>query len=295
MNPMSGEEGRRHEGPARDRPALPAGQLAFEAYWLVSRHWPTYSAQALVLALAAWLAQFLVMLIVLGLAATASPAAQSVVLQLAYMVTVVVVLVVGGTATFISSQRASVLGATPRLGEALRLQRDDARVLRAVCVYWLVVHLVPTVVVNGGYVAEELNATFLPALPTAANFVIYWAWVLATAPLVVLSLPIVLFERAADPLAEGRRRLHGNTGRLFVASALAFAPVVVVEVVLVLARDLVGDPAGDPLLFWLGNVLALTVLQYASSFATILVMSALVAAAYVRLSPRLELVYRVFD
>jgi hypothetical protein len=48
-------------------------------------------------------------------------------------------------------------------------------------------------------------------------------------------------------------------------------------------------------LFWLVDVVLINILQIATSFATILVMSALVAAAYLRLSPRIESVYRVFD
>jgi hypothetical protein len=116
--------------------------------------------------------------------------------------------------------------------------------------------------------------------------------VLATAPLVVLSLPITLFEAAADPLAEGRRRLDGNTGRLFVASALAFAPIATVDVALYAFRNAY-DAANDGTLLLDG--LILPILQSAMSLATILVMSALVAAAYLRLSPRLDSVYRVFD
>lgn len=283
------------ETSAADRPALPAAQIALEAYWLAGRHWRTYGGQILVLSGLAWIVQFVTTVTVYAAWAGADEAARTVALQLAYIGVIVSVLVLGGTAIFISSQRASVLGTIPTLGQALRLQRGELRVLRAVCVYWLVVHLVPTAVVNASHVTEELNVGFFPALPTAANFAFYWSWVLATAPLVVLSLPIVLFEDAAEPIAEGRRRLDGNTGRLIAASALAFAPLAVIDVALLLVRDFLAPPEGDPLLFWLVNVLGVGILQYASSFATILVMSTLVAAVYLRLSPRLEPVYRVFD
>jgi hypothetical protein len=109
----------------------------------------------------------------------------------------------------------------------------------------------------------------------------------------VLSLPITLFERGADPLAEGRRRLDGNTGRLVAASALAFAPIAALDVALFAFRESY-DAAEDGTRLLLDGLI-MPILQAASSLATILVMSALVAATYLRLSPRLDSVYRVFD
>ncbi len=270
----------------------PAPQLALEAYWLVMRHAGVYAGQVLALAAVCWLA-----LIVVGIVfdlgtAQASIEFRIVFLQLTYVAAFVTVLVLGGAAIFISCQHAIVLDRTPAVRDALRLRQSDLRVLRAVCVYWLVVHLVPTVVVNGAYIAEALDLPFLQ-LPRAAAFAFYWGWVLATAPLVVLSLPITLFEAAADPLAEGRRRLDGNIGRLVVASALAFAPIAIVDVALDLLRDAYASADEGTLL--LLDALVMPLLQSISSLATILVMSALVAAVYLRLSPRLDTVYRVFD
>ena len=110
-----------------------------------------------------------------------------------------------------------------------------------------------------------------------------------------MSLPIVLFESAPAPLAAGRQRLDGNGGRMFVAGALAFAPLAVAEIGIYVLRSSIGPFDNDPHLFWLVDIVLMTVLQVATSFASILVMSALVAAAYLRLSPRIESVYRVFD
>ncbi|MGE0120219.1 MAG: hypothetical protein AB7S71_22390 [Dongiaceae bacterium] len=270
----------------------PAPQLALEAYWLLRRHAGVYAGQVLALAAVCWLA-----LIVVGIVfdlgtAHASIEFRIVFLQATYIAAFVAVLVLGGTAIFISCQRAIVLDRPPAVRDALRLRPSDRRVLRGVCVYWLVVHLVPTVVVNGAYIAQALGLPFLQ-MPKAVAFAFYWGWVLATAPLVVLSLPITLFEAAADPLAEGRRRLDGNIGRMVVASALAFAPIAIVDIALELLQDAYASAdEGTRLLL---DVLAMPLLQAASSLATILVMSALVAAVYLRLSPRLDSVYRVFD
>ena len=70
--------------------------------------------------------------------------AQAAVQQLVLVVTIVTVLLLGGTAIFIDCQRAIVLGLPPAVGHALKLRPGETRVLRAVCVYWLIVHLVPT-------------------------------------------------------------------------------------------------------------------------------------------------------
>jgi hypothetical protein len=280
------------QSPERSAAPLPAAQLAIDSYWLVMRHARVYAGQVLVLAAICWLVQVTVAIVFDLGTVQAGSGVRVVVLQLTYIAAFVTVLILGGTAIFISCQRAIVLDHAPAVSHALKLRQSDRGVLRAVCVYWLVVHLVPTVVVNGARIAEVLGLPFLQ-LPTAAGFAFYWGWVLATAPLVVLSLPITLFEAAADPLAEGRRRLDGNTGRLFVASALAFAPIAIIDIALYVFRD-VSEPADGSTLLLL-DALIMPILQAASSLATILLMSALVAAAYLRLSPRLDSVYRVFD
>jgi hypothetical protein len=280
--------------PAAMPVALPAAQIALEAYWQVGRHFRIYAAQILVLSAIGGVVQFVTYFLVGIVMARADPVLQTASLQLAFVITIVTVLLLGGTAIFIDCQRAIVLGLPPAIGHALKLRPGETRVLRAVCIYWLIVHLVPTFVVQVSYVADSLQLDWAPQLPMPANFAFYWAWVLATAPLVVMSLPIVLFESAPAPLAQGRRRLDGNGGRMFVAGALAFAPLAVVDIAIYTLHAAVGVSDRDPA-FWLLDLLIMSALQCATSFAAILIMSALVASAYLRLSPRIESVYRVFD
>ena len=282
------------EASAGSRPSLPAAQLALDAYWLAARHGRIYAGQILALAAIGWAVQFATGIVALIATAPMGPAFQAAFLQVAYICAIVTVLLLGGTAMFVSCQRAIVLGQTPAVRDALKLRPSDAGVLRAVCVYWVIVHLVPTVVVNGSYVAETLGLAF-PRLSTPLNFAFYWGWVLATAPLVVLSLPITLFEASKEALAEGRRRLDGNTFRLFAASVVAFAPVALFDIAFEALRGFSGPADDGTPLFWLFEVLLVPILVTASSLVVILVMSALVAAAYLRLSPRLDTVYGVFD
>jgi len=277
------------------RTLLPAGQIALEAYWHVGRHLRIYAAQVLVLSAVTWFVELAMSILVSLVLVRASVAMQAAAQQLVLVVTIVTVLLLGGTAIFIDCQRAIVFGLSPAVGHALKLRPGETRVLRAVCVYWLIVHLVPTFVVNVSYLAAHLQLDWAPQLPMPANFAFYWGWVLATAPLVVMSLPIVLFESAPSPLAQGRQRLDGNSGRMFVAGALAFAPLAVVEIGIHMLRRATESFDSDPALYWLVDGVLMEILRNATSFAAILVMSALVAAAYVRLSPRIESVYRVFD
>jgi hypothetical protein len=282
------------ETPAPPRTTLPAAQIALEAYWHVGRHVRTYAAQVLVLSAVCGFAQFATYIVVALATARAGPMLQAAVLNLAAVTTIVTVLLLGGTAIFIDCQRAIVLGLPPAIGHALKLRPGETRVLRAVCVYWLIVHLVPTFVVQMSYVAPTLAPDWPLQLPMPANFALYWAWVLATAPLVVMSLPIVLFENAPAPLAQGRQRLDGNAGRMFIAGALAYAPLAVVEIGIYTLHAAADPLAFNPALF-LVDLLVMSFLQGVTSFSAILVMSALVASAYIRLSPRIESVYRVFD
>ncbi len=277
------------------RTALPAAQIALEAYWHVGRHLRIYAAQILVLSAVCWFIQLAMSVLVSLLLVRASMGVQQVAQQLFLVSAIVTVLLLGGTAIFIDCQRAIVFGISPAIGHALKLRPGETRVLRAVCVYWLIVHLVPTFVVNIGYCAAALQLAWPPRLPVPANFAFYWAWVLATAPLAVMSLPIVLFESAPSPLAQGRQRLDGNSGRMFVAGALAFAPLAAVEIGIYLLRDAMRSFDSDPVLYLLVDGVLLDIVRNATSFAIILVMSALVASAYLRLSPRIESVYRVFD
>lgn len=282
------------ETPPPLRTALPAAQLALEAYWQVGRHLRTYAAQVLVLSAVTWFAEMAVSFLLAMVLLHAGASTVNFAYQLGFIVAVVTMLVLGGTAIFIDCQRAIVLGLPPAVGHALKLRTGETPVLRAVCLYWLIVHLVPTFVSNASYVVASLQID-VPRLPLPVNFAFYWGWVLATTPLVVMSLPIVLFEGGSSPLARGRQRLEGNGGRMALAGALAFAPLAVVEVGLYLLRSQTGPFDSDPYLAWLFDIVLFNILQNAFSFATILVMSGLVASAYVRLSPRIESVYRVFD
>ena len=80
-----------------------------------------------------------------------------------------------------------------------------------------------------------------------------------------------------------------------MCSSDLFAPLGAAEIAIYLMRDAMGSFVGDPLLSLLVDLLLMNFLQNAVSFTTIIVMSALVAVAYLRLSPRIESVYRVFD
>lgn len=277
------------------RTPLPAAQIALEAYWHVGRHFRIYAAQILVLSAVGGFARFATYIVVLSVMAHAGAGLLEASLNLAVIITIVTVLLLGGTAIFIDCQRAIVLGLPPAIGHALRLRPGERRVLRAVCVYWLIVHLVPTFVVNIGYVAAPLQLDWAPRLPMPANLAFYWGWVLATAPLAVMSLPIALFESAPAPLSQGRQRLDGNGGRMFIAGAVAFAPIAVVDIGIYTLRAATGPFDNNPALSLLVDLLLMGIVQCATSFAAILVMSALVASAYLRLSPRIESVYRVFD
>jgi len=277
------------------RTSLPAAQIALEAYWHVGRHFRIYAAQILVLSAVGGFVQFATYILVSLVMARAGAGLQTAALNLALVVTIVTVLLLGGTAIFIDCQRAIVLGFPPAIGHALKLRPGETRVLRAVCIYWLIVHLVPTFVVQMSYLAPSLQIDWPLRLPMPANFAFYWTWVLAAVPLVVMSLPIVLFESAPAPLTQGRQRLDGNGGRMFIAGALAFAPLAVVEIGIYALRAAAGPFDSNPALFLLVDLLLMSILQCATSFAAILVMSALVAAAYLRLTPRIESVYRVFD
>src|SRR5262245_49962315 len=273
------------QSPERSAAApLPPGQLAIESYWLLRRHAGVYAAQVAALAGVCWVVELAVTIVVDVGTVHAGPGFRAVAAHLSYIGALVTILVLGGTAMFVSCQRAIVLDQVPAVGHALKLRQSDLGMLRAVWFYWLVVHLVPTVVVNGARITEAIGLPLL-YLPTAVGFAFYWGWVLATAPLVVLSLPITLFEASRDPVAEGRRRLDGNTGRLVVASALAFAPIAALDVALYAFRT--GYDGADDGTLLLLDGLIMPILQSASSLATILVMSTLVAATYLRLSPRL--------
>ena len=157
------------ELPAAPRVSLPAAQMVLEAYWHIGRHARTYAGQVFVLsAIGAFLH-----LVTLWLLAMVMPrvgfGTQVAAHQLVFVVTIVTVLVLGGTAIFIDCQRAIVLGHSPAVGHALKLRPGETRMLRAICIYWLVVHLVPTAVVQTSYVADALQLAWVPRLSMPAK------------------------------------------------------------------------------------------------------------------------------
>jgi hypothetical protein len=271
---------------------LPAPALALEAYWHLMRHRWVYAGQLVALAAATWLA-YAVADIVMALATqSADPTWRITISQLTYVATSVVMLVLGGTALFAVSQRAILLGERPSVGDGLRLGRDRV-LLRAVTHYWLVVHLVPTVSAHVIYLGPALGLTWVPSLPVPLIYLLYWVWVFATAPLVVLGLPITLLEGGAAPFAEGRRRLDGNRWRFSAAAMLAFAPLAIIRIALVLLNH--NWMPDDPVVAWILDVTLFSIGEMIVSFASILVMASVVAVVYARLSPRFDRLYRVFD
>jgi len=279
------------------RRRLPSGQLALEAYWLVTRHFLTYASQIFLLSVLAMFVQSATVILTEGLTTLVDPFWRALTNVVIYAGAAEVVLLLGGAAIFVSCQRAIVLGQAPAARHALRLQRGDLPALRALLIYWLIVHLVPTLVAQTNNLAQNVPLDWFPQEPfMLANFAFYWGWVLATAPLVVLSLPITLFESSNTPLAEARRRLDGNAGRLLAASAIALAPLGTFEVLMYELQEtgwVPFDTDQDPL--GILNLLFYSLEQNIVSFSIILLMSALVGAAYMRLSPRFEPIYRVFD
>jgi hypothetical protein len=271
---------------------LPTAALALEAYWHLLRHRWVYAGQLLALAAATWLA-YAVVDIVMALATQDADATwRAAISQLAYVATSVVMLVLGGTALFAVSQRAILLGERPAVGEGLRLGRDRV-LLRAVVIYWLVVHLVPTVFAHVIYLGSALGRDWVPSLPVTAIYLFYWAWVFATAPLVALGLPITLLEGGPTPFAEGRRRLDGNRWQFTATAMLAFAPIAIIRIALVLfSQNWMSD---DPVTRWIIDVTLLSLGEMIVSFAGILVMASVTAVVYARLSPRFDRLYRVFD
>jgi hypothetical protein len=127
----------------------------------------------------------------------------------------------------------------------------------------------------------------------ALIYLLYWVWVFATAPLIVLGLPITLLEGAPAPFAEGRRRLDGNRGRFSATAMLAFAPLAIIRIALVLLSQ--NWMPGDPVIAWILDVTLFSIGEMIVSFASILVMASVVAVVYARLSPRFDRLYRVFD
>jgi hypothetical protein len=102
-----------------------------------------------------------------------------------------------------------------------------------------------------------------------------------------------LLEGGAAPFAEGRRRLDGNRWRFSATAMLAFAPLAIIRIALVLLNH--NWMPDDPVVAWILDVTLFSIGEMIVSFASILVMASVVAVVYARLSPRFDRLYRVFD
>jgi hypothetical protein len=278
--------------PAASSPPLPILATVFEGYREIGRHGRIYAAQLLVLTLIIWFLQ--VAATIAAQMATAGSVIWSVVTSdVVYTGSAVILLVAGGTALFVSCQRAVVLGRRPMVRDVVRLGRNELGVRRSVCRYWLIVHLVPTAVAMTNSLAIADVVTRFQPFPRIAAFAFYTGWVLATAPFTVLSLPIALFEGGPAALARAwHRQGRGNGARLFVAAAVAVMPFVLLRMALHEVQH-AWQPSGLSAVA-AGFILFPTTYKLVS-LILILCMSAVVAVAYLRLSPRVESVYRVFD
>ena len=275
---------------------LPVWPTVREGYGQIWRHRWIYLAQVTVWAIIAWLVTAVAQIAIDLAVAHISFEWQMVARQALYIAIYILLLIYGGTAMLIGCLGATLLGMRPKVRSALRLRRRDLAMLRAVATYWLVVHLVPTTAAQLIYLGPSLQLG-IPDLPIPAIYLGYWAWVMATAPFVVLGLPIALFEETATPFRQALARLRGNRRQMFAVSLVAFAPIAVVDLTLHDIQRAIwsGMFVESFLLLRLLDALVLRPAIALLSFTLILVMSSVVAAAYARLSPRLETVYRVFD
>src|SRR5919109_465268 len=102
--------------PERTAAPLRPGQLAIESYWLAMRHGGVYAGQVLALAGVCWVVQLAVAIVADLGTAHAGPEVRVVVEHLSYIGALVTVLVLGGTAMFVSCERAIVLDQAPAVG-----------------------------------------------------------------------------------------------------------------------------------------------------------------------------------
>jgi hypothetical protein len=166
-------------------------------------------------------------------------------------------------------------------------------------IYWLIVNLVPTIVVQGLRIYFDVYDIREDWPSYWGLLALYWAWAAAAAPAIVLALPIAAFELHHRPIREGWRRLRGNRLRLAALSIVAALPLAILrmvhEIVLPLIQDYVRDSDLPALLDLLSYWLLQQVLQDMLNFLMILVLGATVLCAYNRLAPRFDHLARVFD
>jgi len=216
--------------------------------------------------------------------------------RLAELVLIEFFLIACGTALFILVQRAAVLGERPSIAAGLRIRRQDYAVWRAVLLYWLAAHLVPTLLSHLNGFAGAAGLDWYPRYSAQWDMPVYWAFVCAVAPWFALGLPIALFEGDRRPFRTARRRLRGQWPRYLALLAICLLP----GLLCVGAREILEGTLALPWVLrhpYLNSTVfaGLEMAYSAETYFVILLMSAAIGAAYSRLSPAFEPVYRVFD
>jgi hypothetical protein len=280
---------------------LPIRATAAETYGHLWRHRWVYLGQLLIWAILLWLAGFLMQLLQ-ALFRWAEidwiVAGTSLVDTIIFFTILILVLLAGGGMMFLSCGRAIVNSRPPHIGDALRFHRMGT-FWRHLGIYWLIVNLVPTIVVQGLRIYFEVYDIRENWQGSWGLLALYWVWAAAAAPAIVLALPIAAFELHDRPIREGWRRLRGNRLRLVALSLVTALPMhilrMVHEIVLPLIQDFFRDSELPVLLDLLSYWLLQQVLQDMLNFLMILVLGATVLCAYNRLAPRFDHLARVFD
>jgi hypothetical protein len=281
----------------RSAPApLAIGPTVAAAARIVGRHGGTYAAlivlYTIILELAIIVAGFLLPWLTAWLPAVAGLGLR----RLVELVLIEFFLIACGTALFIIVQRAAVLGERPSIAAGLRIRRQDYAVWRAVLLYWLAAHLLPTLLSHLNGFAAAAGLDWYPRYAAQWDMPIYWAFVCSVAPWLALGLPIALFEGDRHPFRTARRRLRGQWPRYLALLAICLLP----GAVCVGGREILEGTLALPWVLrhpYLNSTVfaGLEMAYSAETYFVILLMSAAIGAAYSRLSPAFEPVYRVFD
>jgi len=273
----------------RRRAPLPVWLATKDTYRHLRRYrWP-YFWQIVLWALIFWIAQILASIV------TAFMSPQGRAIFIVHIGTTIACLLAGGGAAFLSCGRAIMFDRKVRASDALRLHWPGA-FWRTLALYWLIVHLVPTVGAHELRDYANVNEVSWPGYDLILAG--YWAWTLLTAPLLVLALPIAAFEPQTSPIREAWTRLRGNRVRMALLALAAAAPVVAIQLFYDHGRAGIPDmlsEQGRPGMMTFLEFFMLQPARGALSFLLILVLGAAVMSAYMRLSPRFEHVARVFD
>jgi hypothetical protein len=280
---------------------LPIRATALETYSHLWRHRWVYVGHLFIWAIVLWAAEFLMQLLqaVFRWAKIDwTVAGTSLVDTLIYFTILILFLMAGGGLMFLSCGRAIVNGRRPHIGDALRLHRMGT-FWRHLGIYWLIVNLAPTFVVQGLRIHFEVYDIRENWLGYWSLLALYWTWAAAVAPAIVLALPIAAFELHDQPIREGWRRLRDNRLRLAALSVFAALPLAILrmayENILPLIEDFFRQSDLPELLALLAYWLLEHVLRDMLNFLMILVLGATVLCAYNRLAPRFDHLGRVFD